>query len=99
MRTLKLEVKADFVRTHKLDTPSMSRAASGQSSVGDTTEKRSAKSTLSRARMSREIPERERKVSAESATSGGSMKRERPRSKTFTFSKGDSPTKKQRPDF
>lgn len=97
MRTLKLEVKADFVRTHKLDTPSMSRAASGQS-IPDATDKKSGKSTLNKSRMSREMKEEERKVSHEAGSSGRSSKRERPLSKTFTWSKGDSPVKKQRPE-
>jgi hypothetical protein len=94
MRTLKIEVKADFVRTHKLDTPSMSRAASGQSTLGDTAGKKSGKSTLSRGRASEDVPAETRKVSQETAVSGGSSKRARPRSRAFTFGKGDSPTKK-----
>ncbi|KAF2749768.1 hypothetical protein M011DRAFT_492809 [Sporormia fimetaria CBS 119925] len=94
MRTLKLEVKADFVRTHKLETPTVSRAASGQSAPGDEGSRKSAKSTLSRGRKSRYAAEDDGKIPDEA----GASKRERPRSKTFTFSKGDSPVKKQKPE-
>lgn len=95
MRTLKLEVKADFVRTHKLETPTVSRAASGQSVGGDSTGWKSVKSTLSRGRKSQDCPDEDRE---DVGTSGKSSKRERPLSKTFTWGKGDSPVKKQRPD-
>ncbi|KAF2465404.1 uncharacterized protein BDR25DRAFT_318286 [Lindgomyces ingoldianus] len=97
MRTLKLEVKADFVRTHKLDTPqSGSRATSAHSSVGGTTGKKSTKSTLSRSAKSREDSDGEEVAPLEATTLETSSKRSRPRSRTFTFSKGDSPLKKQK---
>lgn len=96
MRTLKLEVKADFVRTHKLDAPTISRATSAQSTVGETAGKKSNKSTMSRGLKSRDGSDQEGKASLETTTSGASSKRERPRSRTFTFSKGDSPIKKQK---
>ncbi|KAK7183626.1 hypothetical protein DPSP01_009585 [Paraphaeosphaeria sporulosa] len=90
MRTLKLEVKADFVRTHKLDTPQVSRTASANSTIAGT---QSGKTSLSRSTKSRpgsadEEPPQD--------TSGGTSKRERPRSRTFGFGRGDSPTKKQK---
>ncbi|KAF2261592.1 hypothetical protein CC78DRAFT_499866, partial [Lojkania enalia] len=94
MRTLKLEVKADFVRTHKLDTPTGSRVASAQSTIGEAAGRKSAKSTFGRAK-SRDGSDQEEATALETARSVSS-KRERPRSRTFTFSKGDSPTKKQR---
>jgi hypothetical protein len=95
MRTLKLDVKADFVRTHKLDTLTMSRAASGQSSTGETTGQKSTKSTLNSDRGSHDShPEDPEKKSFETSASAVSTKRERPKSRTFTFSKGDSPVKK-----
>lgn len=90
MRTLKLEVKADFVRTHKLDTPQASRTASANSTTAGL---QSSKTSLSRSTKSRpgsadEEPPQD--------PSGGASKRERPRSRTFGFGRGDSPTKKQR---
>lgn len=95
MRTLKLEVKADFVRTHKLDTPqSMSRAGSAHSSIDDTNAPKSTKPTLTRS--AKHDSSVEEKVSLDPTISANSIKRERPRSRTFTFSKGDSPTKKQK---
>lgn len=92
MRTLKLEVKADFVRTHKLDTPQVSRTTSVNSTA---TGQLSSKTSLSRSTKSRagsaeeETPE---------DTAGATSKRERPRSRTFAFGRGDSPTKKQKGD-
>ncbi|KAF2739614.1 hypothetical protein EJ04DRAFT_531512 [Polyplosphaeria fusca] len=97
MRTLTLQVKADFVRTHKLDTPqSVSRATSAHPSIGETNNGKSTKSTLSRATRSRDGSTSDEGPPPQTAASGGSSKRERPRSRTFTFSKGDSPTKKQK---
>lgn len=86
MRTLKLEVKADFVRMHKLDTPAASRAPSAQSSIGEAT----------RPTGSRDGSIEEGRDTSERPGSGNSAKRERPRSRTFTFSRSDSPTKKQK---
>ncbi|KAL6708987.1 hypothetical protein ACN47E_002114 [Coniothyrium glycines] len=86
MRTLKLEVKADFVRMHKLDTPSASRAPSSHSSIGEAT----------RPMRSRDGSIEENRDTSERPTSGNSTKRERPRSRTFTFNRSDSPTKKQK---
>lgn len=114
MRTLKLEVKADFVRTHKLDNAAtQSRSASGQSAksaksnntangepspkkAGDSGGKKSSKS-WGRSFKSRDGSEDEPRPSEDTADTGASSRRERPLSKTFTFGKGDSPTKKQRP--
>jgi hypothetical protein len=98
MRTLKLDVKADFVRTHKLDTPSISRATSAQSTIGAAAGNKSAKSTLRRELRSRDGSDEEAKHMTEKDNNGGSSKRERPRSRTFTFSKGDSPVKKHKAD-
>ncbi|CAI6322042.1 unnamed protein product [Periconia digitata] len=85
MRTLKLEVKADFVRTHKLD-------VAGPSAPSSPT-----KPTFSRAVKSHDGLLEADKMSNDN-NAGASVKRERPRSKTFNFSKGDSPTKKQKGD-
>ncbi|KAF2659963.1 hypothetical protein K491DRAFT_590087 [Lophiostoma macrostomum CBS 122681] len=98
MRTLKLDVKADFVRTHKLDTPTISRATSAQSAIAKAAGNKSAKPTLGRGLRSQDSPDEEAKDRNEKDTNGGSSKRERPRSRTFTFSKGDSPVKKYKAD-
>jgi hypothetical protein len=89
MRTLKLEVKADFVRMHKLDSSQTSRTRSTQSSIGEAEGRPVLKS--------RDGSVEEERVEIR-ATSAGSSKRERPRSRTFTFSRSDSPTKKQKGD-
>ena len=96
MRTLKLEVKADFVRTHKLDGPqSMSRAGSAYSSVDKTNGRNSTRPALT---VSTKCHDGAADDGApmETSNSAGSTKRERPRSRTFAFGKGDSPTKKQK---
>lgn len=98
MRTLKLEVKADFVRTHKLDTPQGSRAPSAHSTIADTKGKQAGKPALTRSSKSQDGSTEEEKVPLQTTASGSSSKRERPRSRTFTFSKGDSPIKKQKGD-
>lgn len=97
MRTLKLEVKADFVRMHKLDTPQASRAPSAHSSIGECDGRPTSKPGLTRSAKSRDGSMEEETVAAEADTSS-STKRERPRSRTFTFSRNDSPTKKQKGD-
>jgi hypothetical protein len=97
MRTLKLEVKADFVRTHKLDTPQASRAPSAHSTVNASIGDQTKKPELTRSPNTHD-GSMEDAVSSQTTKSGESTKRERPRSRTFTFSKGDSPTKKQRAD-
>lgn len=95
MRTLKLEVKADFVRTHKLDTPQASRAPSATSTVGASSGDKAAKPGLTRSANTHDGSADNK---TQNSKSGESSKRERPRSRTFTFSKGDSPTKKQKGD-
>ncbi|KAF2866934.1 armadillo-type protein [Massariosphaeria phaeospora] len=97
MRTLKLEVKADFVRTHKLDTPQGSRAPSGHASIDEATGRSPTKPAGTRSAKSRDGTTEEEFILEENTATGAS-KRERPRSRTFTFSKSDSPTKKQRAD-
>jgi hypothetical protein len=93
MRTLKLEVKADFVRMHKLDTPAASRAPSAHSSIGESDGRLANKQST----KSRDASVDEEDAAAQ-ADSSNSTKRERPRSRTFTFSRNDSPTKKQKAD-
>ncbi|KAH4175623.1 hypothetical protein HBI81_001930 [Parastagonospora nodorum] len=97
MRTLKLEVKADFVRMHKLDTPSASRTASAHSSIGESDGRPTQKPGHTRSNKSRDEAMEEETVTSPT-DKPGSSKRERPRSRTFTFSRSDSPTKKQKPD-
>ncbi|KAF1945342.1 hypothetical protein EJ02DRAFT_369730 [Clathrospora elynae] len=91
MRTLKLEVKADFVRMHKLDTAQPSRVTSSHSSIGENTKPAPSKS--SRSRHESAVEDEQEAQADKSGT-----KRERPRSKTFTFSRSDSPSKKQKSD-
>ncbi|KAH7083279.1 armadillo-type protein [Paraphoma chrysanthemicola] len=95
MRTLKLEVKADFVRMH--NTPQASRAPSAHSSIGESDGRPSSKPGLTRSSKSRDGPIDEDDVASQT-DKAGSTKRERPRSRTFTFSRSDSPTKKQKAD-
>lgn len=97
MRTLKLEVKADFVRMHKLDTPQTSRAPSAHSSIGESDGRPLSRPGVTRSAKSRDGIEEEHAASHEDTS--GATKRERPRSRTFTFSRNDSPTKKQKGDF
>ncbi|CAE7178775.1 hypothetical protein P3342_002178 [Pyrenophora teres f. teres] len=92
MRTLKLEVKADFVRMHKLDTPQVPRPTSKPSSIGENTKSTTQKSIKSR----QGSPEGDEDEDARADKSANSTKRERPRSRTFTFNRNDSPTKKQK---
>ncbi|RYO71809.1 hypothetical protein AA0113_g1598 [Alternaria arborescens] len=91
MRTLKLEVKADFVRMHKLDIPQTSKTNSAHSSIGENTKQVPQKSSKSRHGSAVEDAEDEAQDK-----SANSTKRERPRSRTFTFNRSDSPTKKQK---
>lgn len=97
MRTLKLEVKADFVRMHKLDTPQTSRAPSAQSSIGENNGRPTSKSALTRSSKSRDGSTEEERATSQ-GDNASSTKRERPRSRTFTFNRSDSPTKKQKGD-
>src|SRR4051812_22218033 len=95
MRTLKLEVKADFVRMHKLDTLQTSRAPSAHSSIGESDGRPASKPGLTRSAKSRDGSVEEEHIDSQEDKSGAT-KRERPRSRTFTFSRSDSPTKKQK---
>jgi hypothetical protein len=96
MRTLKLEVKADFVRMHKLDTQ-VSRAPSAHSSIGESARRPVSNPGQTQPTKSHDGPGEEEVVTSQ-RDSSSSTKRERPRSRTFTFSRSDSPTKKQRAD-
>ncbi|KAJ8114806.1 hypothetical protein OPT61_g3401 [Boeremia exigua] len=91
MRTLKIEVKADFVRTHKLDTPRLSTASIP--SLGEGEEK--AKLQPPKSTKSRNDSAQEEVLTLQASKADGT-KRERPTSKTFTFNRSNSPTKKQR---
>ena len=89
MRTLTLTVKANFVRNNKLDTPQGSRATSGYS----TTSEKATKPLSSKAKPEDQNPTEGGNVDANAENA---PKRSRPRSRTFTFSRGSSPSKKQK---
>lgn len=94
MRTLKLEVKADFVRTHKLDGTQKSRTASANSTTAGPRDSKPAPARSSKSRHG-SVEDEETTLQE---TRPESAKRERPRSRTFTFGKGGSPSKKQKDD-
>ncbi|KZM24263.1 actin cytoskeleton organization [Ascochyta rabiei] len=93
MRTLKIEVKADFVRTHKLDTPRLSTTSI--SSIGEGEGKGISKLGPSKSTKSRNDSTQEEHLTLQTSKADGT-KRERPTSRTFTFNRSNSPTKKQR---
>jgi len=95
MRALNAKVKAEFIKTHKIEaTQPVKEASSGFSiweepAVIQPEQRRSSKSSNSKEPASSD-------VHADN-TDSSPNKRSRPRSKTFTFSKGDtSPTKKHK---
>jgi hypothetical protein len=94
MRTLKTTMKADFIRSHKVE---------NSGGFDDSKTKQDTTSTSSSARTSvgDESKELEENVPLD-INEPTSTKRSRPRSKTFTFSRSDkggsSPTKKQKSD-
>jgi hypothetical protein len=95
MRTLKTTMKADFIRSHKVE--DVSAAVDGSRTKQDT----SSASSIGRPIGGEESKELEENVPLDTGELN-STKRSRPRSKTFTFSRSDkggsSPTKKQRSD-
>jgi hypothetical protein len=93
MRTLKIEVKADFVRTHKLDTPRLSTTSIP--SIGESEGKGAVKQGPSKSTKSRNDSAQEEPLTLQTSKADGT-KRERPISRTFTFNRSNSPTKKQR---
>ena len=93
MRTLKIEVKADFVRTHKLDTPRVSTTSIP--SIGESEGKSAIKQGPAKSIKSRNDSAQEENLMLQASKADGT-KRERPTSRTFTFSRSNSPTKKQR---
>ncbi|KAF2812308.1 uncharacterized protein BDZ99DRAFT_412911 [Mytilinidion resinicola] len=99
MRSLTHDIKANFVRVHKVDapqpTPQPAKEATTKRSLwGDAASKRP---TLGRSAKSRDgSHEDEATDAADASKSASTSKRTRPRSRAFTFSKGDSPTKKQK---
>ena len=96
MRTLKLDIKADFVRTHKVDTPTATAAPPSPTTSLPPKSKRSSRNVSSKSKGPAQ--DEQDGAAPQSAPSANSTKRSRPRSRTFTFTKGDSPTKKQKPD-
>jgi hypothetical protein len=90
MRTLKIEVKADFVRTHKLDTPRLSTTSIP--SIGESEGKGVPK--LQPTTKTRNDSAQEAFSTSQGSNADGT-KRERPSSKSFTF-RSNSPTKKSR---
>ncbi|KAJ4984629.1 GTPase-binding protein rid1 [Stagonosporopsis vannaccii] len=93
MRTLKIEVKADFVRTHKLDTPRLSTTSIP--SIGESEDRNASKLQPSKSTKSRNDSAQEDPLTLQTSKTDGT-KRERPTSRTFTFNRSNSPTKKQR---
>jgi len=100
MRSLKAAVKADFIKSHKAEIAAPSSKESLQKDTCIYEPKHSSKpSTPTAEEMSAEDRrELESYVQAEGQKTETSGKRERPRSRTFTFSKGDSPLKKAKND-
>lgn len=92
MRTLKIEVKADFVRTHKLDTPRVSTTSIP--SIGEIEGKGIPKLQPMKSTKSRNDSAQEENLALQTSKADGT-KRERPTSKSFTF-RSNSPTKKSR---
>jgi hypothetical protein len=94
MRGIRTTMKADFIRTHKIEPPS---SADNSTSSKDGVKGSSPLNDLS----TEEAQEVEANVPIETPTTPNT-KRSRPRSKTFTFSRGDkgssSPTKKHKSD-
>ena len=93
MRTLKIEVKADFVRTHKLDTPRLSTTSIP--SIGEGEDRGALKLQPPKSTKSRNDSAQEDPLTVQMSKADGS-KRERPISRTFNFNRCNSPTKKQR---
>jgi len=100
MRSLKAAVKADFIKSHKAEIAAPRSKGSLQKDTCIYEQKHSSKpSTPTAEEMSAEDRrELESYVQAEGQKMETSGKRERPRSRTFTFSKGDSPLKKAKND-
>lgn len=90
MRGLKPSVKADFIRSHKVDVSQATSSPAEEEKPAKKTDKK--KSTKTKGAKESENIEDEDVFEDGMAT----PKRSRPRSRTFTFSKGDSPTKKQK---
>jgi hypothetical protein len=95
MRTLKTSMKADFIRSHKVEqTPHGSSGSQSRQAIA-------VESTSDHTSPTDDSKELEANVPIETSESA-STKRSRPRSRTFTFSRSDkggsSPTKKQKAD-
>ncbi|KAI9825464.1 MAG: hypothetical protein M1832_001194 [Thelocarpon impressellum] len=93
MRSLDQKIKADFIRQDKAESEAAGATRSkSANSQPQPSSKRSATTTSKTAAATPDAPENDEP--------GQSAKRARPRSKTFTFSKGDkhgeSPSKKQK---
>jgi hypothetical protein len=94
MRTLKTTMKADFIRSHKVEQASV--AAKG----GDVEHPSATATSSSPAPMEDDMNELEANVPIETKELVSGEKRGRPRSRTFTFSRSEkassSPTKKHK---
>lgn len=100
MRSLDINIKADFIRKDKVGTQAAS--ASGPSRSGSAHTDSSVLASMRPPSNHQDaVIEGVNESVTDGATPASPTKRERPRSKTFTLSKTDkesSPTKKQKPD-
>jgi hypothetical protein len=96
MRALKTTMKADFIRSHKVE------QSSAATDGGDAKPAPATTPSTGPAPIEDEINELEANVPIETKEPASGGKRSRPRSKTFTFSRSDkggsSPTKKHKAD-
>ncbi len=92
MRTLNSRIKADFIRKDKAETPQSARRAPTDFALWSDSTLKQAPASGSR-RPTEGIGA---DVFTDNANAASPSKRDRPRSRTFTFSKGDSPTKKHK---
>jgi hypothetical protein len=101
MRKLKTSLKADFIRHNKIE-----RRSDSSGSDGSTSSRNDTKECLSgHGLTTEESQEVDSNVPIETTKPASPTKRSRPRSKTFTFSRGgsnkgeSSPTKKQKSEM
>jgi hypothetical protein len=96
MRALADNVKADFIKKNRAEKKeNLAQKPSKFAVVAETVSKRMP--TLGRSAKPAEDSAESEELEPDDSLNNSS-KRSRPRSKTFTFSKGDSPTKKQKQD-
>lgn len=96
MRLLNTNIKADFIKKDKTTSDSVSNTGSSTSARSETSVY-SRPATAQRPSTDKQTWSPDIEM-AENAENSGTSKKRRPRSRTFTFSKGDSSTKKLRSD-